>query len=92
MARRVLVTGGAGFIGSRMIERALQRGTPRVICLDNFNDYYDPAIKRENVAGFAGDPRVRMVEQSFNDAAAMQRLFAATLRTSTTSARGSKPR
>lgn len=72
----ILVTGGAGFIGSRMIERALQRGTSRVICLDNFNDYYDPAIKRDNVAGFAGDPRVRMVEQSFNDAAAMKKLFA----------------
>src|SRR5690242_13343225 len=72
----ILVTGGAGFIGSRIIERALARDDARVICLDNFNDYYDPAIKRENVAGFAGDPRVRMVEQSFNDAAAMKKLFA----------------
>lgn len=72
----ILVTGGAGFIGSRFIERALERGVGRVVCLDNYNDYYDPAIKRDNVRAFAADPQVRMVEASFNDAPAMKRLFA----------------
>lgn len=72
-----LVTGGAGFIGSHFIERLLARQRDaRVICLDNFSDYYDPALKRANAALFAGDPRVKLVEQSFLDAAAMQRLFA----------------
>ena len=71
----ILVTGGAGFIGSRIIERALDRGVDRIVCLDNFNDYYDPAIKIANVAGFADNPRVRMVKASFNDADGMQRLF-----------------
>ena len=43
----VLVTGGAGFIGSHFIERLLARDTgARIVCLDNFNDYYDPALKR----------------------------------------------
>ncbi len=73
----ILVTGGAGFIGSHFIERLLARQSDaRVICLDNFSDYYDPALKRANAAIFAGDARVKLVEQSFLDAAAMQRLFA----------------
>ena len=74
----ILVTGGAGFIGSHFIERLLvRRPDARVICLDNFSDYYDPALKRANAALFAGDERVTLIEQSFLDASAMQRLFAA---------------
>lgn len=73
----ILVTGGAGFIGSHFIERMLERQPDaRVICLDNFSDYYDPALKRANAALFSGDQRVKLVEQSFLDAAAMRRFFA----------------
>ena len=46
----ILVTGGAGFIGSHICERLLLQKN-RVICIDNFNDYYDPAIKEENISG-----------------------------------------
>jgi UDP-glucuronate 4-epimerase len=48
---KVLVTGGAGFIGSHCVKRLLDRGDS-VVCLDNFNDYYDPQRKEENVADF----------------------------------------
>ena len=47
-SKRILVTGGAGFIGSHTTEALLARGD-RVVVLDNFNDYYDPARKRKNV-------------------------------------------
>jgi len=43
-----LVTGGAGFIGSHLCERLIKEGHA-VVCLDDFNDYYDPAIKEENL-------------------------------------------
>ena len=42
---RVVVTGGAGFIGSHVVEALLARGDEAWI-LDNYNDFYDPALKR----------------------------------------------
>ena len=45
MARTVLVTGAAGFIGAALSARLLQRGD-RVVGLDNLNDYYDPSLKQ----------------------------------------------
>jgi UDP-glucuronate 4-epimerase len=57
----ILVTGGAGFIGSHLMERLLLEGR-RVICLDNFNDYYDPRIKRENIALSAESPAFSLIE------------------------------
>ncbi|HEX2748734.1 MAG TPA: SDR family NAD(P)-dependent oxidoreductase, partial [Verrucomicrobiales bacterium] len=51
---KILVTGGAGFIGSHFVEKCLSLGHS-VAVLDEFNDFYAPAIKRANVAGFAKD-------------------------------------
>ena len=48
----ILVTGGAGFIGSHLCERLLSDGV-HVICLDNFDSFYDPEIKIKNVEGMA---------------------------------------
>ncbi|MGJ3240704.1 MAG: SDR family NAD(P)-dependent oxidoreductase [Anaerolineae bacterium] len=61
-----LVTGGAGFIGSHITERLLQRGET-VIVFDNFNDYYDPRIKRDNMRRIQNE-RLIVVEGDVRDA------------------------
>src|SRR5690242_16649136 len=45
---KILLTGGAGFIGSHLLERLIARGDD-VAVIDDFNDYYDPRIKRSNL-------------------------------------------
>ncbi|ODS37372.1 UDP-glucose 4-epimerase [Candidatus Altiarchaeales archaeon WOR_SM1_SCG] len=61
-----LVTGGAGFIGSHLTERLLKEDF-EVICLDNFNDYYDPEIKRNNVRPFLRKRNFKLVEGDIRD-------------------------
>ena len=69
---RILVTGGAGFIGSHTTERLLARGD-EVVVLDNFNDAYDPAIKRANAAALEG---ARIVTGDIRDRELVRKLFA----------------
>jgi len=69
---KVLVTGGAGFIGSNVVEKLLARGD-EVVILDNFNDFYDPAIKRANVASMPG---AKVVEGDIRDEHCVQGLLA----------------
>jgi UDP-glucuronate 4-epimerase len=70
----ILVTGGAGFIGSHLSE-ALLRGGRRVVCLDNFDPFYDPQLKWENVAALAPNPRFVLEEADIRDRAALDRVF-----------------
>lgn len=67
-----LITGGAGFIGSRLALRLLADGES-VVILDNYNPYYDPAIKRENVAALNG--RAVIVEGDIRDEETVNALF-----------------
>src|SRR6266550_844789 len=63
---RILVTGGAGFIGSHLVENLLAGGH-EVVIVDDFNDFYDPQIKHANIAGFAKDLTVCRVDLREND-------------------------
>ena len=64
---RILVTGGAGFIGSQLIGHRLERGD-EVVCLDNFDDYYDPSIKRRNIRDYESQEGFHLVEGDIRDA------------------------
>lgn len=69
---RILVTGGAGFIGSHLVEKLLAAGHS-VAILDDFNDFYDPQIKRENIAAVSKDVASHHVDLREN--AAVRNLF-----------------
>lgn len=70
----IIVTGAAGFIGSHLTEALLERGE-EVVAIDNFNDYYDPARKRANVASFRQHPRLHLYELDICDADGVTRVF-----------------
>ncbi len=77
---RVLVTGGAGFIGSHLCERLLKDGF-EVVCLDNFDPFYDPAIKWANlneVSRCATSRSFQLVQGDIRDMGFLQTLFRGT--------------
>jgi UDP-glucuronate 4-epimerase len=70
----VLVTGGAGFIGSHLVE-ALMAGGREVVALDNFDDFYHPEVKRRNLEALAGRPGFTVVEGDIRDESFVENLF-----------------
>jgi len=76
--RNILVTGGAGFIGSHLVERLLAEDAWRVTVVDDFNDFYDPALKRANVAPHLMRDDYQLIEADIRDRAALEKIFAAT--------------
>ncbi|UCF67126.1 MAG: GDP-mannose 4,6-dehydratase, partial [Acidobacteriota bacterium] len=73
-AGTLLVTGAAGFIGSHLVDSLLARGE-RVVGLDNFDPFYDPAVKRENLAAAQRSDEFELVEGDIRDRQLVERLL-----------------
>ena len=75
MAKRILVTGAAGFIGSTLSHRLLDRGD-QVLGYDNLNDYYDPTLKQARLDRLTARDGFSFVQASLEDRPALERAFA----------------
>lgn len=70
----ILVTGGAGFIGSNLIDGLLQKGY-RIVAVDNFNPYYNPQYKRENIQPFLQNKKFTLIEGDIGDKKVLAKIF-----------------
>lgn len=71
--KHILVTGGAGFIASHLCEALLAEGA-EIVVVDDFNDFYDPAVKEANISGFLD--RITLVRGDIRDQSLVESLFA----------------
>ena len=73
--KTILITGGAGFIGSHLVDRLLAEGEWQVTVVDDFNDFYQPAIKHANISAHLSNPAFRLVEADIRDRATLEQAF-----------------
>jgi len=73
--KKVLVTGGAGFIGSNLCDALLANGLYEVYCLDMFDDFYDPTIKRNNISEALKNKNFFLLEGDIRDTAFIDKIF-----------------
>ncbi|MEX0684880.1 MAG: GDP-mannose 4,6-dehydratase [Balneolales bacterium] len=71
-----LVTGGAGFIGSNLCDKFIQQGHI-VVCLDNFDDFYDRSIKERNLEELVKHPNFKLIEGDIRDSDLLEEVFSA---------------
>ena len=73
--KNILITGGAGFIGSHLVDRLLSEGGWRITVIDDFNDFYDPSIKRANINDHLVHDNYRLVEADIRNYNAVSQAF-----------------
>ncbi|MEP6636619.1 MAG: NAD-dependent epimerase/dehydratase family protein, partial [Acidobacteriota bacterium] len=73
--KNILVTGGAGFIGSHLVDQLLAEDAWSVTVVDDFNDFYDPAIKRRNVSAHQKNQAYKLFEADIRDKSALAGIF-----------------
>ena len=74
--KKLLITGGAGFIGSHLVDRLLNTNVEHITVVDDFNDFYDPSIKRSNISEHIKDLRYNISEIDIRDRTTLENLFA----------------
>jgi len=75
VSKNILVTGGAGFIGSHLVDMLIGEGVWNVTVVDDLNDFYSPDIKRANIAHHTGRDDFRLVDADIRDVDAMSQTF-----------------
>lgn len=76
MLKNILVTGGAGFIGSHLVRRLLLEDVWNVSVVDNFDDFYSPKFKRENIRQFVENPKFNLTEVDICNSQKLREVFA----------------
>jgi UDP-glucuronate 4-epimerase len=71
----VLITGGAGFIGSNLVDKLLAEGGWEIAVVDDFNDFYSPEIKRRNIAEHLTRENYELYEADIRDSTALEQIF-----------------
>lgn len=74
--RRILITGGAGFIGSHLVDHLLNESSWQVTVVDDLNDFYSPDIKRANVAAHLASPNYKLIEADIRNYGELKQIFA----------------
>lgn len=65
--QNILITGGAGFIGSHLIDFLLHDGNYKITCVDNFDKFYNPTLKRENIQPHISNTDFKLIEADITD-------------------------